>query len=65
MSLPSEEPVDSSPERSATNEVEVDFTKDPLSDKIGSSLRRMYDDVVNEDIPDDFLSILKKADNQT
>lgn len=39
-----------------------DFTKDPLSDKIGNSLRELYDDVVNEPIPDDFLKLLEKAE---
>lgn len=40
----------------------TEFSDDPLKDKIGSSLRRMYDDVVNEPIPNDFLSLLEKAD---
>ncbi len=31
-------------------------------DAIGRRLRQMYDDVVNEDIPDDFLSLLEQAD---
>lgn len=29
---------------------------------IGRELRRMYDDVVQEPIPDDFLDLLKKID---
>jgi hypothetical protein len=41
-----------------------DFSDKPLKDKIGSDLKRLYDDVVNEDIPDDFLSLLAKADQQ-
>lgn len=41
-----------------------DFADAPLKDKIGSSLKRLYDDVVNEDIPDDFLSLLSKADKK-
>lgn len=40
----------------------TEFADDPLKDKIGSSLRQMYDDVVNEPIPSDFLSLLAKAD---
>ena len=40
------------------------FAKTPLKDKIGSNLKQFYDDVVNEDIPDDFLALLAKADSQ-
>jgi len=43
----------------------TEFSDDPLKDKIGSSLRQMYDDVVNEPIPSDFLSLLAKADTTT
>ncbi|NNC37744.1 MAG: hypothetical protein EX271_01605 [Acidimicrobiales bacterium] len=42
----------------------TDFAKDPLKNKIGTSLRQMYDDVVKEPIPDDFLSLLEKADSK-
>ena len=40
------------------------FAKTPLKDKIGNNLKQIYDDVVNEDIPDDFLALLAKADKQ-
>lgn len=43
---------------------EKNFSDDPLIDKIGSDLKRIYDDVVNEPIPDDFLSLLAKADKR-
>ncbi len=33
-------------------------------DAIGRRLRQMYDEVVNEDVPDDFLSFLEQADSQ-
>lgn len=33
-------------------------------DPIGRRLRQMYDEVVNEDVPDDFLSFLEKADER-
>jgi len=33
-------------------------------DPIGRRLRQMYDDVVGEDIPDDFLSMLEQADER-
>ena len=32
---------------------------------IGAKLRQMFDDVVNEPVPDDFLAILKRADEKT
>lgn len=31
---------------------------------IGVKLRQMFDQVVNEDVPDEFLQILKKADER-
>ena len=31
---------------------------------IGVKLRQMFDDVVNEPIPDEFLDILRQADNR-
>lgn len=43
----------------------TEFADDPLKDKIGSSLRQMYDEVVNEPIPSDFLNLLAKADTST
>ena len=33
-------------------------------DPIGRRLRQMYDDVVSEDIPDDFLGFLEQADER-
>ena len=33
-------------------------------DAIGRRLRQMYDDVVNEDVPVDFMSILGEADRR-
>jgi hypothetical protein len=31
---------------------------------LGVKLRQMFEDVVNEPVPDDFLDILRKADNR-
>lgn len=31
---------------------------------IGVRLRQMFDEVVNEDVPDEFLDILKRADER-
>ena len=39
-----------------------DFGAKPLPDKIGSSLRKLYEEVLSEDVPEDFLNLLKKAD---
>lgn len=33
-------------------------------DPIGRRLRQMYDDVVSEDVPDDFMLFLEKADER-
>ncbi len=44
---------------------DTEFSDDPLKDKIGLSLRQMYDDVVNEPIPNEFLGLLAKADKNT
>ena len=33
-------------------------------DPIGRRLRQMYDDVVSEEIPDDFLGFLEQADDR-
>lgn len=40
------------------------FADKPLRDKIGNNLKQLYDEVVNEDVPDDFLAILAKADTR-
>ncbi len=48
----------------ALTEGENDFAKDALTDKIGSSLKKFYNDVLNEPVPDDFLSLLDQADKR-
>ncbi len=52
-------PVNERPLKNETN-----FAGNPLSDKIGNSLKRMYDDVVNQPVPDDFLKLLIEADKK-
>jgi hypothetical protein len=32
---------------------------------IGVRLRQMFDEIVNEDVPDEFLEILRRADTRT
>jgi len=39
-----------------------DFGDKALPDKIGNRLKKIYDDVLNEPVPDDFLSLLAQAD---
>ena len=46
----------------APKKAKARFDKDPLPDKIGTSLRSLYDEVLNEEVPDDFLNLLRKAD---
>lgn len=41
-----------------------EFSKKPLKDKIGNSLKKMYDDVVDEPVPDEFLRLLAEADSK-
>lgn len=41
------------------------FTQEDLPEKIGKNLRQIYDDVLSEPIPDDFLSLLAKADTKS
>ncbi len=41
------------------------FTNEELPEKIGKNLREIYDNVVNEPVPDDFLNLLSKADEKT
>ncbi|WP_147303754.1 NepR family anti-sigma factor [Parvularcula marina] len=33
------------------------------TNRIGRQLRQIYDDVIQEDVPDDFLKLLEDADN--
>ena len=38
------------------------FEREPLPDRIGASLRQLYDEVLSEDVPSEFLELLRKAD---
>lgn len=51
--------------KSQSNDIEKNFAQKPLTDKIGNSLKQMYDDVVNQPVPDDFLSLLIEADKKS
>jgi len=48
--------------RSDTGDI---FTEQDLPEKIGKNLRQIYDDVLNEPVPDDFLSLLTQADGSS
>lgn len=52
---------DKSPKRSDAGD---DFNTEALPDKIGKNLRQIYDDVLNEPVPDDFLNLLAQADEK-
>lgn len=41
-----------------------EFDREDLPEKIGSSLRQMYDDVLSEPVPNEFLSLLQQADSK-
>lgn len=51
---------DNEPSKDAQN----GFEAHPLPEKIGNSLKKIYNDVLNEPVPDDFLSLLAKADDK-
>lgn len=38
------------------------FSSEQLQDKIGQNLRKIYDDVLNEPVPEDFLNLLSDAE---
>lgn len=40
-----------------------EFNDTDLPEKIGKNLRQIYDDVLSEPVPDDFLNLLAQADN--
>ena len=41
------------------------FTDEDLPEKIGKNLRKIYNDVLNEPVPDDFLSLLSQAETRS
>jgi len=59
-----EDKSEKSKDMNMQNKQHDDFSEEALKDKIGSSLKRIYDDVVNEPVPDDFLNLLKQADEE-
>lgn len=53
------------PKTSNRNDAGDNFTDEDLPEKIGKNLRQIYDDVLNEPVPDDFLSLLSQADSKS
>ena len=49
-------------ERKPTGKVSADPDRKRRGDRLGEQLRRLYDDVTQEDVPDDFLRLLEEAD---
>ena len=40
------------------------FDDEALTEKIGKNLKQMYEDVLSEPVPDDFLALLRQADDK-
>ncbi len=40
----------------------VDTERKRRGDRLGEQLRRLYDDVTQENVPDDFMRLLEEAD---
>ena len=51
-----------SPERRKAAAARLEARLGPLA--LGVRLRQMFDEVVNEDVPDEFLEILRRADER-
>ena len=45
-----------------TNSVKPDLGSKRRTQRIGEQLRRVYDEVAQEDVPDEFLRLLEEAD---
>ena len=57
--------TDKKPKSQKRNDTGDVFTDEDLPEKIGKNLRQIYDDVLNEPVPDDFLSLLTQADEKS
>ena len=53
------------PPRGITSDPEPDVEEARLRQQaIGAKLRHMFDEIVNEPVPDEFLDILRRADDK-
>lgn len=53
-----------SPKPSKRSDAGDDFKDEDLTEKIGKSLRKMYDDVLHEAVPDNFMDLLTQFDEK-
>ena len=49
-------------EKKTTGRNEAGTDRKRRGDRLGEQLRRLYDDVTHENVPDDFLRLLEQAD---
>ena len=49
-------------EKKTHSQTEVDLERKRRGEKLGRQLRRLYDDVTQEHVPDEFLRLLEEAD---
>lgn len=56
--------TDNAKKSSKRSDAGDDFDSEALPEKIGKNLRQIYDDVLNEPVPDDFMSLLAQADEK-
>ena len=51
--------------KEAKPDEDTDRSRKVRQRRIGDQLRRLYDDVTTEPVPDEFLNLLEKADKST
>ena len=49
-------------EKKTAGHTEAETDRKRRGDRLGDQLRRLYDDVTHENVPDDFLRLLEEAD---
>ena len=49
-------------EKKTVGRKEAETDRKRRGDRLGEQLRRLYDDVTHESVPDDFLRLLEEAD---
>ncbi len=49
-------------EKKTDGQAKADSEQKRRGDRLGRQLRRLYDDVTHEHVPDDFLRLLEEAD---
>lgn len=59
-----EQPMDSGAARTRKNDVKTAKLGREVQARLGQQLRAIYDDVVNQGVPDRFADLLKQLDNK-